>query len=195
MRMCEITFPVGWCYAGGGILLVALVSGCGGYQLPDLYHPGPAGYQRAVATQRHDPYPLDDVAEPVVGGRPREFQRPVPAPSGRCNSIEVMQSRRVLRRARHFCTGAGWAAASVCGTAGRRSTSGAAGAAIPIHGCSHTNRSADTAAKHLSVHGSGAAGGTGTLYLWRACSAAGRAGVAVADSAVSAALLRERKAF
>ena len=65
---------------GGWRLLVALVSGCGGYQLPDLYHPGPAGYQRANATQRHDPYPLDDVAEPVVGGRPREFQRPVPAP-------------------------------------------------------------------------------------------------------------------
>jgi hypothetical protein len=45
--------------------------------LPDLYHPGPAGYQRARALQ-HDPYPLDDVAEPVVGGRPREYQRPVP---------------------------------------------------------------------------------------------------------------------
>jgi hypothetical protein len=48
--------------------------------MPELYHPGPAGYQRANATQRHDPYPLDDVAEPVVGGRPREFQRPVPGP-------------------------------------------------------------------------------------------------------------------
>ena len=79
---------------GGWHLLVALVSGCGGYQLPDLYHPGPAGYQRAVATQRHDPYPLDDVAEPVVGGRPREFQRPVPAPNGPCNSIKVAGSRR-----------------------------------------------------------------------------------------------------
>jgi hypothetical protein len=59
---------------------IALASGCGGYvAVPDLFHPGPAGYQRARAIQ-HDPYPLDDVAEPVTGGRPREYERPVPAP-------------------------------------------------------------------------------------------------------------------
>ncbi|HEY4232855.1 MAG TPA: hypothetical protein VGM76_05500 [Lacipirellulaceae bacterium] len=68
-----------WC---PGIVSASLTitSGCGGrVALPDLYHPGPAGYQRYRATQQ-DPYPLDDVAEPVVGGRPREFQRPVPEP-------------------------------------------------------------------------------------------------------------------
>jgi hypothetical protein len=60
--------------------VIALASGCGGYvATPDLFHPGPAGYQRARAL-KHDPYPLDDVAEPVVGGRPREYERPVPEP-------------------------------------------------------------------------------------------------------------------
>jgi hypothetical protein len=64
-------------YAGIVAAAVAIASGCAGVATPELYHPGPAGYQRARAIQ-HDPYPLDDVAEPVVGGRPREYQRPVP---------------------------------------------------------------------------------------------------------------------
>ena len=67
-----------WC-AFLTMLSISLAIGCAGTAMPDLYHPGPAGYQRYWATQ-HDPYPLDDVAEPVVGGRPREFQRPVPEP-------------------------------------------------------------------------------------------------------------------
>jgi hypothetical protein len=74
---CEMTNQFNrWC-AGFVAAAVALLSGCGGVALPELFHPGPAGYQRARAIQ-HDPYPLDDVAEPVVGGRPREYQRPVP---------------------------------------------------------------------------------------------------------------------
>jgi hypothetical protein len=45
--------------------------------MPELWHPGPAGYQRANALQ-WDPYPLDDVAPRVDGARPREYARPIP---------------------------------------------------------------------------------------------------------------------
>jgi hypothetical protein len=53
------------------------LTGCPTVRMPQLYHPGSAGYQRANALQ-FDPYPLDDVAPPVAGGRPREYDRPVP---------------------------------------------------------------------------------------------------------------------
>jgi hypothetical protein len=46
-------------------------------KFPQLFHPGPAGYQRAEAIE-HDPYPLNDVAPPVVGGRPLAYQEGVP---------------------------------------------------------------------------------------------------------------------
>jgi hypothetical protein len=39
-------------------------------------HPGPVAYQRDQAI-KHDPYPLDDVGPEIVGGRPREYQRPL----------------------------------------------------------------------------------------------------------------------
>lgn len=42
---------------------------------PQLYHPGPAGFQRQNATQ-FDPYPPNDVAPEIVGGRPRGYQKP-----------------------------------------------------------------------------------------------------------------------
>ena len=44
-------------------------------QKPSLFNPGPANYQRQNATV-HDPYPLNDVGPPIVGGRPRDFQVP-----------------------------------------------------------------------------------------------------------------------
>jgi hypothetical protein len=73
------------------VVAIALASGCGGnVAVPDLFHPGPAGYQRARAIQ-HDPYPLDDVAEPVVGGRPREYERPVPEPE---RAVQFVQRPR-----------------------------------------------------------------------------------------------------
>jgi hypothetical protein len=46
-------------------------------RMPNLLHPGATGPQRYDAIF-HDPYPLDDVAPEIVGGRPREYQRPVP---------------------------------------------------------------------------------------------------------------------
>ena len=45
--------------------------------MPQLENPGSAGYQRYNALQ-YDPYPLDDVAPPIAGGRPREYDRPIP---------------------------------------------------------------------------------------------------------------------
>ncbi len=42
---------------------------------PQLYHPGPAGYQRSNA-QQFDPYPQNDVGPEIVGGRPLDFQKP-----------------------------------------------------------------------------------------------------------------------
>ena len=52
--------------------------GCGSrFRVPNLFHPGSTGPQQYDAIY-HDPYPLDDVAPEIVGGRPREYQRPVP---------------------------------------------------------------------------------------------------------------------
>jgi hypothetical protein len=56
---------------------VLALAGCKGTIMPQLAGPGSAGYQRANALQ-FDPYPLDDVAPPVAGGRPREYDRPIP---------------------------------------------------------------------------------------------------------------------
>lgn len=62
--------------------IAASVVGCSAeagrvIQFPDLAHPGPAPIQRARAIQ-HDPYPLSDLGPEVVGGRPREYQQPLP---------------------------------------------------------------------------------------------------------------------
>lgn len=53
---------------------------------PRLLHPGPSGYQRHIAEQ-YDPYPLNDLGPEIVGGRPREFQKP---------QDEVTRSRQLL---------------------------------------------------------------------------------------------------
>lgn len=66
-----------------GRLLLALAAmiaatGCGPrFRVPNPFHPGATGPQRYDAVY-HDPYPLDDIAPEIVGGRPREYQRPVP---------------------------------------------------------------------------------------------------------------------
>ncbi len=61
------------------IAIFASTIGCSPYHLrtPNFLHPGPVGPQRTAAIY-HDPYPLDDIGPPVVGGRPNEYQRPVP---------------------------------------------------------------------------------------------------------------------
>jgi hypothetical protein len=63
-------------------LIAAVTTGCtpevrNYIRFPDLFHPGYANQQRGEAIE-HDPYPLDDMGPEVVGGRPREYQRPIP---------------------------------------------------------------------------------------------------------------------
>ena len=53
---------------------------------PRLVGPGPAPYQRAAAEQS-DPFPINDLGPPIVGGRPREFDKP---------RDEVRRSRQYL---------------------------------------------------------------------------------------------------
>ena len=42
---------------------------------PTLLHPGPAGFQRNNAVQ-FDPFPPNDMAPEIVGGRPIDYQKP-----------------------------------------------------------------------------------------------------------------------
>jgi hypothetical protein len=58
--------------------LLALLTGSGCYR-PNFLHPGSAPYQRHQATL-HDPYPDGDAAPEITGGRPRDFQNPLPEP-------------------------------------------------------------------------------------------------------------------
>jgi hypothetical protein len=45
-------------------------------RFPDFSNPGWAQQQRNDAVA-HDPYPVDDAGPEIVGGRPREYQRPL----------------------------------------------------------------------------------------------------------------------
>jgi hypothetical protein len=53
---------------------------------PRLVGPGPAPYQRAQA-EVSDPFPINDMGPAIVGGRPREFDKP---------RDEVRRSRQFL---------------------------------------------------------------------------------------------------
>ena len=78
MKICPAIFVV-W--------LLLLPSGCSPtIRKPQLFHPGPIGYQRNNAEQ-FDPFPPNDVAPPIVGGRPKDFQKP---------PNEVIRSRQQL---------------------------------------------------------------------------------------------------
>lgn len=62
------------------LLMLAILSVVGCYspymRWPELYHPGTANQQRAVA-EIYDPYPSPDAGPEVVGGRPPGFERPL----------------------------------------------------------------------------------------------------------------------
>lgn len=57
------------------MLLVLGLIGCRSVSPPDLFHPGPAEYQRSRA-QRFDPYPENEPGPEIVGTRPKEYQKP-----------------------------------------------------------------------------------------------------------------------
>ena len=57
------------------VLLVAL-SGCN-VERPRLFGPGSAPVQQKRA-ERFDPYPDNNIGPEVVGGRPRDYQKPLP---------------------------------------------------------------------------------------------------------------------
>ncbi len=56
-------------------LLLPLTACSSRVHKPTLLHPGPANFQRNNATQ-FDPFPQNDMGPEIVGGRPREFQKP-----------------------------------------------------------------------------------------------------------------------
>ena len=62
------------------VLMIGLgIGGCAGVKGPNWFHPGSADYQQKQA-QRFDPYPDNQIATEVVGGRPRDFTNPIPEP-------------------------------------------------------------------------------------------------------------------
>jgi hypothetical protein len=60
------------------LLTVLAVTGCI-YPRAGLRPPGPVQYQRQNASL-HDPYADNDLGPEVVGGRPRDFQKPLAEP-------------------------------------------------------------------------------------------------------------------
>jgi hypothetical protein len=64
--------------AGFAIIGAFLLSaGCAAH--PRLWNPGTIDQQRLRATI-HDPYPDPDFGPKIDGGRPREYQQPLPEP-------------------------------------------------------------------------------------------------------------------
>ncbi len=58
-------------------LSFVFLSGC--YLTPNLGPPGTIGMQRSRAVM-NDPFPNNDIAPPIVGGRPLGFDRPLAEP-------------------------------------------------------------------------------------------------------------------
>jgi hypothetical protein len=61
LALCALLLPLGACSST--------------IRRPQWLHPGPAGYQRGNA-EEFDPYPPNDVAPEIVGGRPKGYQKP-----------------------------------------------------------------------------------------------------------------------
>lgn len=64
--------------ASWGVVLLTVAAGCAS-GIPNLRHPGDLVSQRYNAIA-HDPYTDTDAAPEVVGGRPRDYQKPLPEP-------------------------------------------------------------------------------------------------------------------
>lgn len=74
-----------------GLALVAN-GGCGAGK-PNIRHPGDLQSQRFNAIA-HDPYTDQDAGPEVVGGRPREFQKPLAEPVRNRWLMDSFWSRR-----------------------------------------------------------------------------------------------------
>ncbi len=55
-------------------------AGCRGLTHPNIFHPGPAEYQRNQA-KRFDPYPESDIGPSMEETRPPDFQQGMPVPT------------------------------------------------------------------------------------------------------------------
>lgn len=64
-----------WTALGLAVAAVGVAGCSSAIRYPRWGSPGPASYQRYVATQ-YDPYPQADVGPEVVGGRPRDYAVP-----------------------------------------------------------------------------------------------------------------------
>jgi len=63
-----------------GLLLMVVFCGCSSIAPPSWSHPGSEAVQRRRAL-RYDPYPENEIGPPVVGVRPREYDKPPPEAS------------------------------------------------------------------------------------------------------------------
>lgn len=59
------------------LLAIVVLTGCRGLTHPNLFHPGPAEYQRNQA-KRFDPYPESDIGPSMEETRPPDFQQGMP---------------------------------------------------------------------------------------------------------------------
>jgi len=59
------------------LLGVCILTGCQ-YSLKDNFAPPGTIWQQRNRAVQFDPYPLDHMGPPIVGGRPREFAKPLP---------------------------------------------------------------------------------------------------------------------
>ena len=61
------------------VLTLLSAAGCASHGQYSIFQPGTIQQQRLRATV-HDPYPDRNLGPEVVGGRPREYQQPLPEP-------------------------------------------------------------------------------------------------------------------
>jgi len=61
-------------------VLAVAAGGCRSVGPPNWLHPGTAAHQQSKA-ERFDPYPENELGPEVLGGRPREYQKPPAEPA------------------------------------------------------------------------------------------------------------------
>ncbi len=76
-----------------GILILVTVGGCFGYR-PNFGSQGTIGQQRNEAVI-HDPFPSNDLGPPIMGGRPRGFDRPFSEATDTQGSPYARRNRRM----------------------------------------------------------------------------------------------------